>query len=126
MYWTIRNKAEREKAKAAFEANRRPVVQRGPRPDESKFTPDALTIRGTKYAFADHGGPLLAQMLAHACCRPLGPGYEIEVTSGYIRVDSVKFFRGVAATFTRLTYEALQRARKTESLTEDNGPPAAS
>jgi hypothetical protein len=110
MYWTIRNKAERAKAKAEFEKTVAPLVRRGPRPGEIEVTADAIIVRGVRYAYADHGGPVLARMLAHACCPPLEPGHEIEVAKRFVRVGTVKFFRGVAATFTQITYEALRRA----------------
>jgi len=120
-WYAIRDKAERAKAKAAFEATIRPIVQRGPRPDETQMTADALIVRGIPYAYADHGGPDLARMLAHAACPPLEPGHTIEVTKRSIIVDSVEFFRGVAATFTRITYEALQRAIESQSPASDGG-----
>ena len=113
----------RSQAKAAYEATVAPLVRRGPRPDEILTLADAIIVRGVRYAFADHGGSILARMLAHACCPPLEPGHEIEVAKRFVRVGTVKFFRGVAATFTQITYEALQRARKDQQTAEDGGPP---
>lgn len=115
----------RSQAKAKFEATVRPVVRRGPRPGETEVTPDALIIRGVKYAYADHGGPDLARMLAHAACPPLPSGCRIEFVKRAIIVDGIRFERNAPAFITRLAYENFKRARKTESLTEDDGPTAA-
>jgi hypothetical protein len=120
-WWSLRGE-ERAKAKAAYEATVSPLVRRGPRPNEITTSDDAITVRGVRYAFADHGGPVLAGMLAHAGCPPLGPDHQIEVTKRFVRVDSVKFERGVAATFTQITYENLKRARENQPPSEDGGP----